>query len=123
MKTIKNLVLTIVAFLGIEKVTVAGQGLADKLKQADKTVSRSVSGAPVKKAAEVKQARKLSPTTSKARVFYSDETKEVEGVEVIVCQGKCTSRTSVPYEKDMKEIQAKAEKMANAALAAEGKNQ
>jgi len=60
---------------------------------------------------EPKRAPKLEPTETKVRVFYNDETKQPEGVEVIICQGKCTGRTSVPYEKNVHKMQEEALKL------------
>ena len=120
---IKNVVLAGVILLGMQQVMFASQGaLKDKVKDKMTAVKAAAPTASSKKAVPVaKKALKLSPTTTKARVFFSDETKEISGVEVIVCQGDCSGRTSMPYEKDMKEIQAKAEKIAQEALAKEAK--
>ena len=69
-----------------------------------------------------KAMKMLSPTESKVRVFFSDTAKdangkpEVEGVEVIVCKGKCNGRTSMPYTKGLEKIQAKAERAAMEAV-------
>jgi len=62
---------------------------------------------------EPKRTPKLNPTETKVRVFLNEKNPEAQpvGVEVIVCQGNCSGRSSIPYTKGVQEMQEKALKL------------